>query len=412
MIATLINFNGSLNGAWIMISGGVLLFLFIVMQRFLLGSFNLGRAARSRCRGEPPCLGLKDRRPRPRAHLTTSARLPTDARVRRGGEQAPVEHNIHSYLANNLGREIVGGTYPPGSLLPAEGDLLARFSVSRTALREAYRGLAAKGLILSRSKVGTRVRPKTDWNMLDPEVLAWHLQAVPTEDLVADLYVLRQIIEPAAAALAAAGPAGATLDRIAAAYADMERFKDGDGDLIAADLRFHLAILEATGNHFLSALGGLIHAALLATFKLSWAGAARIQDDRLHQHKAIFEAIRDGLPERAHDAMAELLRDSINDVHEFLNSRAAVDASAAGGRLTPPPNLARARSRIFSASCADPSSYATWRLRAAAAAAGPCCILPDFFLAPQFTAPVPRPCRRFRSRAHHRCNRDGRGPRA
>ena len=47
LIATLINFNGSLNGAWIMISGGVLLFLFIVMQRFLLGSFNLGRAARS-----------------------------------------------------------------------------------------------------------------------------------------------------------------------------------------------------------------------------------------------------------------------------------------------------------------------------------------------------------------------------
>ena len=41
LIATLINFNGSLNGAWIMISGGVLLFLFIVMQRALLSSFRL-----------------------------------------------------------------------------------------------------------------------------------------------------------------------------------------------------------------------------------------------------------------------------------------------------------------------------------------------------------------------------------
>ncbi len=41
LIATLINFNGSLNGAWIMISGGVLLFLFIVMQRSLVGSFRL-----------------------------------------------------------------------------------------------------------------------------------------------------------------------------------------------------------------------------------------------------------------------------------------------------------------------------------------------------------------------------------
>ena len=41
LIATLINFNGSLNGAWIMISGGVLLFLFIVMQRSLVASFRL-----------------------------------------------------------------------------------------------------------------------------------------------------------------------------------------------------------------------------------------------------------------------------------------------------------------------------------------------------------------------------------
>jgi GntR family galactonate operon transcriptional repressor len=110
----------------------------------------------------------------------------------------------------------------------------------------------------------------------------------------------------------------ATVDRIAAAYADMERCKDGAGDLIAADLQFHLAILEATGNYFIGALGSLIHAALVSTFKLSWEGAARIQDDRLHQHRAIFEAIRDRLPECARERMNELLRDSINDVRKFL----------------------------------------------------------------------------------------------
>ncbi len=42
LIATLINFNGSLNGAWIMISGGILLFLFIVLQRSIVGSLRLG----------------------------------------------------------------------------------------------------------------------------------------------------------------------------------------------------------------------------------------------------------------------------------------------------------------------------------------------------------------------------------
>ena len=45
LIATLINFNGSLNGAWIMISGGILLFLFIVLQRALVGTFKLRGAA-------------------------------------------------------------------------------------------------------------------------------------------------------------------------------------------------------------------------------------------------------------------------------------------------------------------------------------------------------------------------------
>ena len=45
LIATLINFNGSLNGAWIMITSGVLLFIFIVLQRFLVGSLRMGSSS-------------------------------------------------------------------------------------------------------------------------------------------------------------------------------------------------------------------------------------------------------------------------------------------------------------------------------------------------------------------------------
>src|SRR5690348_8047118 len=92
--------------------------------------------------------------------------------------------NIHDYLATRLGREIVGGHYQPGDQLPNEVDLRDQLSVSRTALREAYRVLGAKGLIASRQNVGTRVRPRTDWNMLDPDVLNWHLEAGPSEDFI------------------------------------------------------------------------------------------------------------------------------------------------------------------------------------------------------------------------------------
>ncbi len=102
------------------------------------------------------------------------------ASAQRDGHDVSFERNMRSYLAKKLGQEIVGGIYPPGSLLPGETEMRARFSVSRTTLREAYGLLTAKALIMARPKVGTRVRPKSDWNMLDPEVLAWHLQSAPT----------------------------------------------------------------------------------------------------------------------------------------------------------------------------------------------------------------------------------------
>ena len=246
-----------------------------------------------------------------------------------GREDRAFERNIYSRLAGKLGQEIVAGVYPPGSLLPSAIEMCARFSVSRTALREAYSILSAKGLIVARPKIGTRVRPKSDWNLLDPEVLAWHLQSTPNEQFVDDLFVLRQMVEPPAAALAASLRSRAIVGRIAEAYGRMERFKSGAGDLIGADLDFHMAILEATDNRFLAALGGLIHTALECTFRLSWQGAARIQDDRLFQHRGILEAIRDGAPDMARERMAELLRDSIGDVREYLRQRDAA-ASQAG----------------------------------------------------------------------------------
>jgi GntR family transcriptional regulator, galactonate operon transcriptional repressor len=267
------------------------------------------------------------------SHPAGSTGSTFDRPTRHSAESAPLERSLHSQLAGRLGREIVGGLYPSGSLLPNAVEMCARYSVSRTALREAYSVLAAKALIVARPKVGTRVRPKSDWNMLDPEMLSWHLQSVPTEDFVADLFVLRQMVEPAAAALAAAERSSGTLERITEAYGRMERFKNGNGDLIKADLDFHLAILGATSNHFLTALGGLIEASLECTFKLSWEGAGRIQDDRLDQHKDILRAICDGSAELARERMAGLLRASINDVLEFLRQRDVAREAIANARM-------------------------------------------------------------------------------
>jgi DNA-binding FadR family transcriptional regulator len=225
------------------------------------------------------------------------------------------KRNVNDSLAAALGCEIVAGLYPPGSRLPNEASLLVRFGVSRPTLREAFRALEAKGLIVSRQKVGTLVRPKADWHMLDADFLAWHMQAAPTEVFVSDVLQLRRIFEPQAAALAAEAGDPASLARIEAAYADMEAHKSGDAELIAADVRFHKEILQASGNRLLGALGSLIEMALVGTFKMGWRSLA-IKDDRLHQHRDVMRT-----------AMAKLLQESADDVRRALaEERVAVSS--------------------------------------------------------------------------------------
>ena len=153
-------------------------------------------------------------------------------------------------------------------MLPNESDLSTQFSVSRTALREAIKVLAAKGLVESRPKTGTRVRPRGEWNMLDPDLLAWQFATQPMEQLAKDLFEIRQIIEPAAAAMAAERADEDQRKAISGAFADMEAAPDGDAS-VEPDLRFHQSILAASNNEFLQPLGALIETAMASSFRIT-----------------------------------------------------------------------------------------------------------------------------------------------
>jgi GntR family galactonate operon transcriptional repressor len=227
-------------------------------------------------------------------------------------------------VLNQLGREIVAGIYPPDARMPDEASMLARYDITRTALREAYAQLTAKGMIVARPKVGTSVTAPMFWNMLDPDVLFWHLEARPIDEIAMSLYPLRRMIEPGAAALAAQVRSDAELERLERAYEQMKSAgRDGDA-LIEADLRFHLEILSATHNPFIGAFNTLLSAVMQKTLRLGWSGveASTLKPARLLQHQDVLDAIRAQNPDMAKTRMEILIDDSLKDVVHALEASA------------------------------------------------------------------------------------------
>jgi DNA-binding FadR family transcriptional regulator len=219
---------------------------------------------------------------------------------------------IHGTIARDLGIAIVSGRYNPGDVLSGEIEFSEQLKVSRTAYREAIRMLAAKGLVESRPKTGTKVSERRRWNLLDPDVLAWMFETEPGEDFIRALFELRMIVEPPAAELAARRRDGPDLARMGNALEEMQRHGLATEAGRAADQDFHDALLAATRNPALVSLSSSISAAVGWTTKFKQRKRA-LPRDPLPEHRAVYEAIAAGDPAAAHAAMTELVRLALAD---------------------------------------------------------------------------------------------------
>jgi len=225
---------------------------------------------------------------------------------------------IHGSIAHDLGVAIVTGQYRQGDVLPGEIEFSEQLQVSRTAYREAVRILAAKGLVESRPKTGTRVTDRRRWNLLDPDVLAWTFESEPSQDFIRDLFELRMIVEPAAAELAARRRDGQDLARMGHALEEMARHGLADEAGRAADRLFHHSILEATRNAPLMSLSSSIEAAVgwTTVFKQR---KRKLPRDPVPDHRRLFDAIANADPEAARTAMVELVRLALEDTELSLD---------------------------------------------------------------------------------------------
>jgi DNA-binding FadR family transcriptional regulator len=240
--------------------------------------------------------------------------------------QAPAfERTLHAQVAREVGLQILEGKLAPGAVLPNEADFGMQLGVSRTALREAVKVLAAKGLVEVRRKTGTRVRPQHDWNALDPDVLNWLFSGKGFAVGIPDLLELRLIIEPAGARLAAQRATAENLAGIEMALKGMETGVADSASSVESDLQFHLAILEATHNTFMRPFGALIQEALRASFKLTNRDRPAFERS-LRRHRDVFEAIRSRDPESAEAAMRVVLNFTSGDIERSMPKNAAKKA--------------------------------------------------------------------------------------
>jgi DNA-binding FadR family transcriptional regulator len=234
---------------------------------------------------------------------------------------ASLKKRIHNGLARDLGLAIVSGRYLPGESIPGEIAASQEAKVSRHVYREALRVLASKGLLESRQKAGTLVTPRERWNLLDPEVIEWILADGAQSQFRDLLFELRMIIEPAAAAFAAARRSDAELATIQEALLDMRAAEPDSPEGEQADERFHEAILAAGRNEIVARLATIVAASV--SFVSEYKRTRHVERDSWPDHKELFEAISVGDATEAHGAMARLISHARSDVDPSVSEQSS-----------------------------------------------------------------------------------------
>ncbi|WP_089773506.1 FadR/GntR family transcriptional regulator [Ruania alba] len=149
-----------------------------------------------------------------------------------------------SEVARRLLDLFTGGSFEPGTRLPAERQLAATLGVGRSAVREALAALEILGIVQVRPGSGTYLRGTA--STLLPRTLRWGL--LIGEKSTAELLELRSGLETQVAQLAAAR---ASEHNLAALQTAVDQMRQNTGDLsrfAAADHDFHDQLAAASKN--------------------------------------------------------------------------------------------------------------------------------------------------------------------
>jgi DNA-binding FadR family transcriptional regulator len=221
---------------------------------------------------------------------------------------------LHARTLDRLGTSIAGGGLPAGSVLYID-DLAEEHGVSRSVVREVLRVLSSMGLVESRRRMGTQIRPAADWNVFDPQVIRWRLASDERLGQLRSITELRTAVEPEAARLAALRADRQEASSLVALAAQMwAAGKDGDVPrFLELDIEFHREVLRCSGNEMFLKLNEIVAAVLIGRTEHGLM-PHHPDDEALQLHADVAHGIqrRDGAAARA--AMVRIMEQAMDEM--------------------------------------------------------------------------------------------------
>ncbi|MEO8971983.1 MAG: FadR/GntR family transcriptional regulator [Ktedonobacteraceae bacterium] len=237
--------------------------------------------------------------------------------------QSLQRQHLPEQVARAIGLSIMRQDFKAGDVLLSEPELSLQFNVSRTVLREALKVLGKKGMIEARPKIGTRVRPREDWNLLDADVIDWQYETGPDKNFLEAICEVRLMFEPLAARFAAARATNEEIETIVDYCQRMQEDIELTEHYISTDLQFHAAIYAATHNPLLQQIMATL-AASLRTSRLVTSHLPGANQAAMPAHQAVTEAIRMRDEQAAEEAMRTLVIATTEDIQRtfgYYNSK-------------------------------------------------------------------------------------------
>lgn len=226
---------------------------------------------------------------------------------------------LHGRVLDELGQAICEGRMPVGAAFTAE-ELENRYGVSRSVIRESLRALEARGMVVSKRRVGNRVLPMSEWNVYDRDVIRWRLAGHGRIAQLRSITQLRSAIEPEAARLAAGrGALGQASELMGLAGRMWAAGRGGENQLfLDLDIEFHALVLDMSGNEMFARLNSLVSEVLIGRTHYGLMPQFP-HEDALQMHVDVAMAIQSGNSDAAGTAMLGIMSRTITEMSAIWN---------------------------------------------------------------------------------------------